>query len=363
MKTASVHILELTFDGGKGVAKLPDGKVIFIPGTCPGDFVNVEIIEDKKSFSIGKILEILEPSTSRIKPQCEIYDSCGGCNLQHVNYETQVEQKQNLLQNFLTKKNINAELLPFVKSPQTWGYRNRLEAHFENHQWGFYKPHTHSLTLTKNCLIADKEIIDKLNALEINNEHVLVAKTKDNTINVTLGRKRGQQGLFSQVNSGINQKLIYAVLEAASNSQWSQIVDFYAGSGNFSIPLAQTFKQSKVVAVELSENLVTEGRQNSNELKNLFWVQSKCEDFNFNSIISDSMVIIDPPRTGASPEFLKSIASNKHIKKVIYLSCNPPLLFRDYETLKNRFQLQLLQGFDMFPQTMHFEAFAIFSRV
>lgn len=364
MKTEDVYIQELAFDGGKGVAKLPDGKVIFIPGTCPGDFVKVQIIEEKKSFCIGKVQEVLTPSQHRVSPQCSIYQTCGGCSLQHVSYSTQIEQKQNILKNFLIKKNINCELLPFVKSEKQWRYRNRLEAHFHNHQWGFYQPGTHNLTLTKDCLIAEKELIDHLNSLDVQTEeHVLVAKTKDNIINHSFGRKRGLQGLFSQVNSDINKQLVYSVLEEVHKDKpWSMIVDLYAGAGNFSLPLAQTCSHSKIVAVELSENLVAEGKQNSQDIRNLFWVQSKCEDFNFSSVKSDGLVILDPPRTGALPSVFKSILSNKNIKKLIYLSCNPPLLFRDYEALKTQFKLQSLQGFDMFPQTMHFEAMAIFSR-
>ena len=84
---------------GNGVARL-DGLVCFIPFAISGEKVKVKITSVKKRFLEAEIVEILEPSKNRIESKCELYGECGGCQYQHMNYETQLNLKDPNLNRF-----------------------------------------------------------------------------------------------------------------------------------------------------------------------------------------------------------------------------------------------------------------------
>jgi len=71
--------------GGSGIAK-KDGKVFFVRGGLPKDVVEINIIKDKGSYAEAVIAKIIEPSPDRIRPKCPVFDLCGGCQLQNLNY-------------------------------------------------------------------------------------------------------------------------------------------------------------------------------------------------------------------------------------------------------------------------------------
>lgn len=117
---------------GKGVARV-DGKTVFIDGALANEKVKIEIIKRKPSFDKAKIVEILEPSPHRVTPECPNYGMCGGCSMQHISFEEQVNIKQKVLvDNFAHIGGVAAEeILPPLKGVP-WGYRHRgrLSARF-----------------------------------------------------------------------------------------------------------------------------------------------------------------------------------------------------------------------------------------
>ena len=82
--------------GGAGVARL-EGKSVFIEATAPGDLVKAIIKKEHKTWDDALLLEVLEPSSQRTEPECPYYGICGGCTLQHLKYEAQVEAKTAIL--------------------------------------------------------------------------------------------------------------------------------------------------------------------------------------------------------------------------------------------------------------------------
>ena len=79
--------------GGEGVGKLA-GFVVFVPFVIKDEVVRVEITEVKKAFARGKLIEILKPSINRVKPRCEYFGTCGGCQYQHIEYSEQQQIKE-----------------------------------------------------------------------------------------------------------------------------------------------------------------------------------------------------------------------------------------------------------------------------
>ena len=78
---------------GEGVARL-DNLVIFIDGALLGEKIKAQVIEVKKSFARAKVIKVLEASSHRIKPLCPIFFRCGGCDMQHVDYEYSLQVKK-----------------------------------------------------------------------------------------------------------------------------------------------------------------------------------------------------------------------------------------------------------------------------
>ena len=93
MKELNVKIEKLIY-GGQSLAKVEDYP-IFIAEGCPDDIVKIKLLKRNKTYGIGEIIEIIEPSTKRIKPFCPLHNVCGSCGLQHINYQEQLNQKGN----------------------------------------------------------------------------------------------------------------------------------------------------------------------------------------------------------------------------------------------------------------------------
>ena len=89
---------------GRGIGYL-DKKIVFIEKSVPGDIVLVDIIENKKNYSVARIKEILIPSKRRIKPICPYFDKFGGCDLMQITISDALDYKLDKVQELLTKNN------------------------------------------------------------------------------------------------------------------------------------------------------------------------------------------------------------------------------------------------------------------
>ena len=145
-----------------------DGFPIFIDVACPEDKLKIKIKKSNKNYASAEILEITEPSPHRVKPFCPLHNVCGGCGWQHIDYNFQLEQKQNIV--FETVKKITGkeiEVKPVLKSPLTKEYRYKVQYPVSQTKVskrlliGYYKKGSHELVNIKFCPIQPK-IIDKI---------------------------------------------------------------------------------------------------------------------------------------------------------------------------------------------------------
>ncbi len=147
MKDFEISIDRLAFGGG-GVGRY-DGKVCFVPYSCPGDDLKVSLITDKKSYSTASITEIVKSSADRVEPPCPLFGSCGGCNWQHINYTRQLISKREIFADTLWRgARIAGDLIEdVVPSAHPYGYRSRVQfkLHYAKNQlqMGFYRQGTH----------------------------------------------------------------------------------------------------------------------------------------------------------------------------------------------------------------------------
>lgn len=118
------HIENLSHDG-KGIARI-NGKVTFIQGALPGEVITFRYTRQKKDFDEGVLLQILQPSSLRVEPKCQQYAVCGGCSLQHLDEEQQIQFKEQHLIDLLSRfaNTTPQTLLPSLYKTH-WNYRHR----------------------------------------------------------------------------------------------------------------------------------------------------------------------------------------------------------------------------------------------
>ena len=126
----TVDVTDLAF-GGEGVARA-GGYVVFVPGGVPGDRADVRLKEVRPRFARGAIERLERPSALRTEPPCPYFGRCGGCRLQHVRYEAQLEFKQRQVVECLARLGGLADvpMSPIVGAPEIYGYRNKMEFTF-----------------------------------------------------------------------------------------------------------------------------------------------------------------------------------------------------------------------------------------
>ncbi len=129
--------IEKMVQGGEGMARLEDGRVCFVAGALPGELCKVRLTFQKKDFTKGCVVEVIEPSPDRVKPLCPLYGKCGGCSLQHLASEKQAEYLEKVeRENF--RRLAHAELPEdfVIHTGNAWGYRNRARVVFRGNVGG-----------------------------------------------------------------------------------------------------------------------------------------------------------------------------------------------------------------------------------
>lgn len=119
-----VTVIDLGMNG-EGIARI-DNKVVFIPFALPDEEIEISLSKDKGKFSTGKLEKVITASKNRVEPPCPYFQHCGGCNLQHLQYDQQLKFKTSLVKNTLQKVGqINCEVLPCIASDMPYNYRNK----------------------------------------------------------------------------------------------------------------------------------------------------------------------------------------------------------------------------------------------
>ena len=124
--------MELVITGlgstGEGVGRFRD-IAVFVPGALTGERVRASVSFVKKNFVIGKLQEIITPSPCRVAPACPVYEACGGCQLQHLSYEAELEEKRKQVKAALERighlHDIN--IMPTIGSEHPLYYRNKMQ--------------------------------------------------------------------------------------------------------------------------------------------------------------------------------------------------------------------------------------------
>lgn len=193
---------------GLGVFKIDDFTV-FSNNALIGETAKIKINKINSNYALAETVEILESSPDRVTPKCKIFSDCGGCDLMHMNYKSQLEFKKNMALSTLKKighlENIN--FLGIEGASNIYNYRNKVQVPFSTANnktiCGFYKKKTHYIVPLEECFIQPNEATDiskfiknlcneyKIDGYSDKNKtgiirHVLIRKTYDNNYMVIL---------------------------------------------------------------------------------------------------------------------------------------------------------------------------------
>ncbi len=148
---------------GEGIGKV-DGFTLFVKGGLPGDEIEAKVLKVKKSFGYAKIENIVVPSADRVETKCPVANRCGGCQIQHLSYEKQLDVKKKKVFDCLTRiggvepKELEECYEEIIGMEEPWHYRNKAQYPVGidrdgNPKIGFYAYHSHNIIENDNCEI------------------------------------------------------------------------------------------------------------------------------------------------------------------------------------------------------------------
>jgi len=151
----AITIDRLAF-GGAGFGRI-DGKACFVPYTAPGDEAEISITKNKSSYSDGILEKIISPAGCRVQPVCPVFGSCGGCNWQHIAYEEQCLQKEQIFADILWRAaRLEAtKIAPLLRADSPFAYRQRIQLKVNyvagRLSVGFHRSGSHSVVDIPDC--------------------------------------------------------------------------------------------------------------------------------------------------------------------------------------------------------------------
>jgi 23S rRNA (uracil1939-C5)-methyltransferase len=164
-----VTIERLVFQGS-GLGRLPDGRVVFVPYTAPGDLAEVEVTEAREDFVRANLVQVVTASPVRVAPPCRFFGNCGGCQWQHLEYASQLQWKREILQELLARvgKLSGAPVSVPVVPAGPWEYRARAQfkifARARLHI-GFHQRETQRVVDIDRCPLLDARLNEVLRTL------------------------------------------------------------------------------------------------------------------------------------------------------------------------------------------------------
>jgi 23S rRNA (uracil1939-C5)-methyltransferase len=387
--------------GGDGVGRT-NGLVVFVPRTAPGDIITAQI-SGKGHFARGALRSIVTPSPVRIEPPCPHYtrDNCGGCQLQHMTYDSQLVAKQIIVRDSLQrigKRNVDAPGID--RSPKEWRYRNKLTLAIRRRggRWiaGLH-PYDDPVRVfpLADCPITDRRVVAAWHEVMQADAYFPDAKELRGSVRMTSGgptfvmiggqswaardqfaaavlsisavwwepaedkprrllydkrRDRAPSASFEQVNAEMAEILRDYVLELARSYQPASAVDAYSGAGNTAIALSE--EGVSVTAIELDADASEWSASKLTGSSRA--VRGRVEE-ELPAALPADLVILNPPRAGVDARVTDTLeAEAARLRGVIYISCNPATLARDLSRMPS-YRIESVHAFDMFPETAHVE--------
>ena len=413
---ATVRIRALA-SSGAGLGELPDGRVVFVQRTAPGDVADVRIAKLHKRWGEGDLEVLRETGPGRVTPGCPNYDVCGGCTLLHVSYEEQLKWKRRFVSDALERIGDRpADVPEVVPSPSRTQYRNRVTFTLRRLSGGRLVAGFHALrdpdrvvAVGKECLLPEPIILEVWEALRAAwaagirplpatkelritlravgsgvvvvirggqpswdpslllahvpgiasvwhqpGGHLRARHLAGESIHEEWGDERLPLGGLAFLQ--VNRAAAEGLVEYVLGQAGSgtKAVDAYCGVGVYGRSLARQGWQ--VTGIERDPEACVAARHDAPGGFEV--MEGPVEDLLAQALPAD-LVVLNPPRTGLQ-EWIPGMLAFNPPSRVVYVSCNPATLARDASRLGTGFSLESVRSFDLFPQTSHVETVAVF---
>lgn len=348
---------------------MSDGRVIFIPWTISGDRVRACITKESKNYIQGKLIEILVPSASRIKPPCPVFGRCGGCEWQHIPYPMQWETKIKGVLHALQRSKISLPSLDFstwlTQAPamQVFGYRNRIQLRGRGDQVGFYKSKSKDLVTVTDCLVARPEINASLEEIRHKGKNqqfpfkVEIEVLENGSVRKVWNSPHSFLG-FRQINDEQNAVMKTWISHVMQGGD--VLLDLFGGNGNCSKVLLDRFRE--IHCIDLN---VPYQRSPAEALPRFYFHKSSVISWLLKWQSHASSVIIDPPREGLHIGFEDIACSIERagVREMLSIGCHLDSWVRDLSAWTKRgWELKKVLLIDFFPQTSHVEVLGLLNR-
>lgn len=229
-ETVIVESIDLTHDA-LGVCKLENGFMIFVEGMLKGERAEIMITETKKNYGFGKIVNLIEKSPYRVTPKCKHFDTCGGCNLMHMDYDLQLSFKKYRVETTLKRVGLNNVLVnDMIGMNNPYNYRNKVEIKFgqgeKGIEAGFFQAKSHNVVNLDECHIMPKRIFDLL----------VLIKNVSNELGIKAYDEDTKTGVLKS-----------AVMRESSKTKKLSVL--------FNLPIGQTIPQSETFVKKLTAKI------------------------------------------------------------------------------------------------------------
>lgn len=405
---------------GNGICHI-DNMVVFVNGAVNGDVCKIVVTKKYPKYAYADISCLEIPSPDRIKPECKVYEKCGGCTFSHMTLALENQVKESYVTSSFKKQGIDVDVEK-ITCPVSEKYRNKIVLFHTENGFGYNKqgtneivPHstcqlnpdafdnisafTHKNLNTKAlralylrkasgdgeimvCLILYKEInlLDYIGRLinefpAVTTVLTSICKDKEIVLEKLKFKKAYGDGYitdticdvkfrispesFYQINHTCAQLLYEKAIELASLSEKSKCADLFCGTGTIGI-ISASKTGAQIFGVEIVEEAIEDAKYNArlNGIKNI--TLKAMDASKFDECVDTC--IIDPPRKGCLPimlETLKRLSPNK----IVYVSCNADTMARDIKELIPTYKISSpVFVFNLFPRTSHVESVVCLKR-
>lgn len=400
---------------GEGVTKVDD-VVTLVPFALKDEEIELDIVKSFGNYNIAKIKKINKESQNRTTPPCPYFYKCGGCDLQHMTYEEQLNFKSLLVKKTIKKICVlDVDINPTVACDKQYHYRNKVSFNFHNSTSGFFEENSKNIVEIDNCLLISENMnkiykifkifvknnekianyVKNLVIREISNQ-ILVGVVVNSDIDlstfcVQLCAQFNNIGVYKIINKrrdsvvlsgkcfhlcgikeinisnlGINYSVDLLGFHQTNldiqNKLYNKVLDYistndivingFSGQGLLTAILSSKAKSVIGIEINKSSHLSAEKLKKENNIKNMKNVLSDFNKCVVSYLKSADVLILDPSKKGCGKQILQNI---KDIESIIYISCNPIALSKDLNVLKEHYQIDEITPFDMFPNTKNVE--------
>jgi tRNA/tmRNA/rRNA uracil-C5-methylase (TrmA/RlmC/RlmD family) len=343
MRIVDLKIQDVAF-GGKGVGR-ENGKAVFVPYTIEGETISAEIVREKKQFAEADLVNVKERSPHRVNPECPYFCRCGGCAYQHIDYEHQLAIKWRQVRDVVQRigKLKDVPMRPIIPSPKQYGYRNRITVHVQDGVTGFFRRDSHRLIDIERCPISRDEVNRALAELRARNP-------RDGHYTLRAGFSAR---VFLQTNDAMANALRDLVVDLVPTKQ-KLLIDAYCGAGFFAKGLLAKFV--RVIGIDWDKFAIAAAQEHATAKETYIAGDIDIELGRAlqRTALLKTTVIVDPPAAGLSANVRKTLIGLAPAT-LIYVSCNPATLARDFSDLQQKFTIESVTPLDMFPQTAEIE--------